>query len=131
MDEQQATAPLIRPYFVPAGIDFETLPDAVKAVFTEFVEPNYRELVLGATTPLERTAGATLTFLSALEVLDQVELGRDMHLAGAPAEKDTAERDKAMVRHLRLVSSKQRAESFLLRVSTLRAKNGFFEGPLA
>ena len=131
MDEQQATAPSTRPFFVPAGIDFESLSDPVKIAFTALVEPTYQELVMGATSALERSAGTTLTFLLALEVIDQVTLGRSMEVAATPNDAATSAREKTMAGFLRLIGAKQRVENFLLRLSVLRAKNGFFEGSLA
>ena len=54
-----------RPYFLPETVDFDTLPPAVRAAFTTIVEPAYRELVLGAVSVLERSAGASFVFLLA------------------------------------------------------------------
>lgn len=121
MDEQ-ALAP-VRPYFVPEDVDFDSLPTAVKAAFETIVAPSYAELVLAAKTALERSAGATLTFLLSLEVLEHFELGRNLNMTGQPTEQAAADREKMMLAHLRLVSTKQQAANFLMRLRSLRAKH--------
>jgi hypothetical protein len=112
-----------RPYFVPAGIDFATLPEAVKLAFEVIVEPAYKEHVLGGATALERSAGVSLVFLLTAEILDQFGLGHRLNFTGAAVGKDSAERERLMARHLRLVNAKQQAAHFLLRIQELRKKN--------
>ena len=112
-----------RPYYVPAEIDFDDLPEAVMLAFEVIVEPAYKELVLGAVTALERSAGASLTFLLAVEILDQFELGHRLNLTGAAVGNDSAEREVMMTRHLRVISAKQQTARFLFRIQELRKKN--------
>jgi len=45
------------------------------------VEPEYSELVLAAGNALERSMGASFTFLLAEEVLNHFEIGRQMNLS--------------------------------------------------
>ena len=111
----------IRPYFMPRTIDFDSLPEDVKTALSAIVQPAYDELVLGAVTALERSAGATITFLLALEVLDHFQIGHTMNLSGMPCdEQDAARREKDLNRYLRVVTSKQKAAGFLLRLQQLR-----------
>lgn len=113
--------PLPRPYYIPASIDYDSLPAAVRQSFAAVVQPTYEELVLGAATPLARSAGVSLGFLLCVEILEQFELGRLLNYTGAAAEADAADRDRLIARHLRLVGAKQHCASFLLRLETLRA----------
>jgi hypothetical protein len=124
-DQVADGAPPIRPYFVPEGIDFETLPKAVQLAFSQVVSPVYVDLVLGAKSSLERSAGVTLVFLLAQELLDHFALGRAMDFA--QAQQDSVEReeqDKKIRRYLRLISSKQAAANFLVKLQSLRSKWG-------
>ena len=115
--------PPVRPFYVPAGINFDALPEPVRVAFQAVVEPTYRDLVLGVEGPLERSAGLTLTFLVAVEVLDQYQIGQQLNFTGDPTAVGSAERDRLIGRYLRLVGAKQQAERFLLRIHDLRARN--------
>ena len=113
----------VRPYYIPAGIDFDALPEPVRLVLQSVVEPTYRNLVLGVESPLERSAGVTLSFLLALEVLDQFQLGQQLNFTADPTADAGLQRDRQIGRYLRLVGAKQHAERFLLRIHDLRARN--------
>jgi hypothetical protein len=41
----------IRPYWLPAGIDFDSLPNEIKVSISGLINPAYRELVLQAEQP--------------------------------------------------------------------------------
>jgi hypothetical protein len=112
-----------RPYYLPETVDFHTLPEAVQLALEAIVEPAYEELVLGAASALERSAGVSVTFLLAMEVLDQIEFGHQLNLSGAPRDGDPSERQLLIARHLRVVGAKQQAARFLLRIQEMRAKN--------
>jgi hypothetical protein len=115
--------PPVRPYYMPPGIAFDALPEPVRVAFQAVVEPTYRDLVLGVEGPLERSAGVTLTFLLSLEVLDQFQIGQQLNFTADPTAVGGAERDRRIRDYLRLVSSKQHTERFLLRLHDLRARN--------
>ena len=79
-------------------------------------------LVLEADSPLEKSAGISLTFLLTLEILDQFAFAPQLNLR-APTEAEASEvRERAMARHLRLITAKQKVSSFLLRLRELRSK---------
>lgn len=123
--------PLNRPYFVPAEIEFDTLPLPVQAAFATLVQPSYDELVVSAKTALERSAGVTLVFLLTLEILDQFELGHGLNLSGSPDDAAAAQREKVMQGHLRLITAKQKVANFVMKIRTIRAKRGpHYFGPL-
>jgi hypothetical protein len=106
----------LRPYYVPADLDFDSLPETVQRAVDEFVTPAYRELVLEASGALERAAGASFVCLLFLELLEQFDLGRQV----AQEAERLAPREVELKRHLRLLVSKQQAGNFLLRIRNLR-----------
>jgi hypothetical protein len=111
-----------RPYYLPPGVDLAALPKPMRLAFEAIVQPTYAELVLAAPTSLERAVGVSLHFLLCLEVLEQFELGHQLNFTGASAGDDQAERDRAIAKHLKLVSAKQHAANFLARLQNLRTK---------
>jgi hypothetical protein len=119
MDDQFSAA-AVRPYFVPASVDYAALPEPVQLAFSAIIQPTYDELVLGAASALARSAGVSLCFLLAIEVLDQFEIGEQLSFLGISHDADRDQRDRTIARHLRLVGAKQHAASFLLRLETLR-----------
>ena len=72
----------------------------------------------------------TLTFLLALEILDQFELGHQLNFAAARSESGALEREKLIGRHLRVVSAKQHAAAFMSRLKELRLKHELAYDPL-
>lgn len=119
MNTTEAAEPRVRPYFLPEGIDFDTLPEAVKVAFETIVEPAYSELVLGAGNALERALGATFSFLLAEEVLNHFEIGHKMNLTQTQLDADREARDKAMARFLKLLGAKNAALHALIRIRHL------------
>jgi len=125
-----STTPLVRPYWAPQGLNFSKLPAAARLALESIVAPTYSELVLGAADALERSAGITLAFLLALEVVEQFELGETM-VPGASADPSgAADRDRQIGRLLRIVSAKQNATKFLTRLREIRAQRELALGPL-
>lgn len=115
-----------RPYFVPDELDWEALPRAVQVAVDELVQPAYVELVLQASTELERAAGATFVHLLFLELLEQFDLGREVARCVAGRADDTegvSPREEELRRHLRLVSQKEKAGKFLMRIHEFRLKH--------
>ena len=116
-------SPDVRPFWVPAGLDWNALPAEVKAAIGAVVAPAYRDLVLEARDGLERATGVTLVHMLWLEVLDQLELGRLLlksHSTDVPAE----ERQQAIAQHLKLVQAKLKASSFMLRLQEFERRWG-------
>jgi hypothetical protein len=109
-----------RPYFIPESVDYDALPDPVRRALAHVVGPAYHELVERAMTALERSAGVTLVFLLAMEVLDQFAVSRVTDFTAQAGANASAERDKLIDAHLRLVTRKQAAARFMLRLSLLR-----------
>ena len=112
--DQPRTAPP-RPYFLPAGIDYQTLPQEVQAALNQIIQPAYFELVVLPKSALERAAGTSIVFLMVEELLQQFEIGRQMDLTLANTTKSD-EREQEWQRHLKLVSAKQSAVNGLLRL---------------
>ena len=110
-----------RPYWIPPGVDIETLPEEVRAAILGVINPAYREFVLEARPGLQQTAGITLVSLLWLEMLDQIRFGRevaDPQSLMTPSE----ERSQMIAQHLRLIGSKIKAQDFLLRLAEFREK---------
>lgn len=111
--------PSMRPFWVPASVDWGTLPSELRAAITALVHPAYQELVLGASDALERSTGLTIVHLLWLEVLQQLELGQDPLPGPSPESED---RQMAIDRHLRLVRGKLAATGLFHRLREFRAK---------
>jgi len=114
------TADPPRPFFVPAGLQFDELPKELQAAVVAIINPAYRQLVLEASDGLERSGGVTVVHLLWLEVLDQLELAKG--LESAPHPEASEERAKQIDRHLRLIGAKSKASHFLLRLKEFRRK---------
>jgi hypothetical protein len=116
----------VRPHFIPDGLTFDDLPPALRAAVTGLIEPAYRELVLEAPNALERAAGSSLVFLMWIELLDQFEIAsqhRGPRTAVSHPGDDTGARDEQIARHLKVISAKDRAANFILRMKVYRAKH--------
>jgi hypothetical protein len=104
-----------RPYFIPPGFSISEIPQEMQKGLFEILQPCYDELVLGASTSLERQAGASLTFMLFLELLEQYDLGmlaENLRRSGGIGDS----RDKQIDRYLRLVKSKQNIANFIARL---------------
>ncbi len=115
---------MVRPYFIPAAVDFKALPAEVRTALIEVIGPAYKTLVVHADSVLERIAGVTLVFHLTLEILDQFQLGRDFAEAVVGKFADLDKRAKQISRHLKLISSKQTQMDFLFKVRNAKAKYG-------
>jgi hypothetical protein len=122
--KKPASAASPRPFWVPAEIDFEKLPEAVRVAFRAVIAPAYEELVVGAVGALERSAGVTLVFLLSLELVDQFELGRDLTFWAGPGDPKAEQRDQLISRHLRVIGAKQHTANFVLRLKEIRMRRG-------
>ncbi len=120
---EQVDAP--RPFWVPAGASFDSLPEELKTAIIGVINPAYRELVMSASSGLEQSTGLTIVHLLWLEILDQIQLGKGV--VKNSDEPDTSKhRDTMIARYLRLVGAKNKTSNFLLRLHTFRQKWGSF-----
>jgi hypothetical protein len=126
-DASTSDNPTPRPYWIPPGVDFERLPEQVRAAMLGVINPAYQELVLGAQDGLQKAAGVTLISLLWLEVLDQVELGQDLTDPRSIGTSSPA-REQLISRHLRLAGATIKASGFLLRLAEFREKYGHLPG---
>ena len=116
------TTESVRPYFVPEDVDFDALPETLRAAITAIINPAYLELVVAAREGLERSTGMTICHLAWLEILQQLELSRQSGLARDVDQ--SVDHEKLIERHLRLVGAKVKASSLLLRLQEFRRKHG-------
>jgi hypothetical protein len=117
MAEHPAPAPIPRPSFIPASVDYDALPDDVRRALVNIVGPAYQDLVERALTARERSTAATLVFLLTMEVLDQFALARATDFSTLAGAEAAHQRDKLIESHLRLVSAKQMSARFMLRLT--------------
>jgi hypothetical protein len=112
-----------RPLWIPPGLDFEALAPALQRGICEVVSPAYDELVLQAQTAIERSSGLTYVHLLWLELVEQIDLGRDMGRTLPQGEGTNAHQEK-LQRHMRLISQKDKVGKFLLEVERFYTKAG-------
>jgi len=118
-NRESADSQFLRPYWMPDGATPEDLPEGLQAAAEAIIGPAYEELVAGAPTVLEQLTGMSAVYLSQLEVIDQVELARE--LASTPP--DSEQRGKRIDGHLRLVGAKLRCTTFLEKMRRAREKS--------
>lgn len=104
-----------RPFWIPDGVDFETLPAELQTAITALINPAYNQLVVSASPGLEQSTGLTIVQLLWLEILEQIEIGAGAGNAIAD-EAGHAEREAMIGRLLRVSGAKIRASSLLLRL---------------
>jgi hypothetical protein len=122
--------PPARLHFLPDTFDFAAQPPAFQAAYTEIIEPAYQQLVVAPRDALEKSVGTSIVFLLLEELLDQQELGLEFDQAQAKTRSDRDAREKALNRHLRLVSAKQTAINAYLRVRKLAQQPRFSNPPI-
>ena len=107
-----------RPAWAPGDVDLFKVPEPVRRAVAEIVEPAYRKLVAEVEDPLERSVGLTLVHLMWLEVLDQHETKHE-YLQTAVLELPE-DRSGMIDRHLRMLNTKVKVGSFLMRLREMR-----------
>ena len=110
-----------RPFWLPAGVTLDDLPDELRTAVLGILTPAYQNLVVAARPGLEQSTGMTIVNLLWLEILQQVELGRDLMKDGPEPERLEAS-EKSIARLLRLAGSKLKASDFLQRLGACRRK---------
>jgi hypothetical protein len=109
-----------RPYFIPSGIDFLSLPLEIQLVLKEKIEPMYQEMVLGARSALEASNGMSHVFLSCVEVLEQYQLAQAEFESLAQGGSDPGERQARREPYFRLHGAKQKSISAQQRMDERR-----------
>ena len=108
------------PPWVPEGVGYDKLPEKVRAMIAEIIEPAYEQLVLRARDALEKTTGLTIVHLAWQEIVDQIDLARDYNNIGSVLNIITPNREPLLDRHLRLVYAKFKAANYLMRLRDFR-----------
>jgi hypothetical protein len=125
----QPPAPTTRPLWIPEGVKFDTLPEALRAGLLEIINPAYQELVLEAPNALAKGTGLSYVHLLWCVLIDQLDLGKKMEemlSRGPGAEVD----HDAVDRHLRLLGAKHKLGKFLLQLRVFEAKYASFRDSL-
>ncbi len=110
-----------RPYWIPESVKFYDLPTGLQSAIIGVVNPLYKDLVLSAENGLEKATGLTVVWLLWLEILDQIQLGRELTSPRSMLDP-TDERRDLIARHLRLVGAKVNASRLLLRLNEFRVR---------
>jgi hypothetical protein len=108
------------PPWVPEGVGYDMIPEKVRAMIAEIIEPAYEQLVVRARDALEKTTGLTIVHLAWQEMVDQIDLARDYDKIGSILHIITPNREPLIERHLRLVYAKFKAANFLMRLREFR-----------
>ena len=119
----ESPSPNCRPLWIPPGLKFDTLSPALQSAIKDIVDPAYHELVLLAQTAIERASGLTYVHLLWLELVEMIDLGKDMGQT-LPRGEGTGEHQEKMLRHMRLISQKDRIAKFLLEVQRFYERAG-------
>lgn len=124
MDIAPKTNPLgPRPLWIPAGLDFATLDPRLQKAILEIVDPCYEELVLQAATALERSSGLTYVHVLWLELIDALDLNKDLAVT-LPQGEGLGPYEPQMGRYLRLIAQKDKLGKFLLEVQKFFERAG-------
>jgi hypothetical protein len=119
----EAPSPGARPLWIPPELKFDELPAALQRAITEIVDPAYRELVLLAQNALERSMGLTYVHLLYLEIIEMIDVARDMART-LPRGEGTDAHQLKITRHLKLVAQKDRVAKFILDVEKFYDRAG-------
>jgi hypothetical protein len=115
-----------QPYWAPAGVDLNDWPPQLRADVVDIINPTYRELVVRAKPGLAQSTGITIVHLLWLEILDHLELNRDIRTAMNPPDAwdiiGMSDRPKKIERHLNLVEAKLKASDLLLRLKQFKSR---------
>ena len=112
---------LVRPFWVPPGVEFEELPEGLQLALQEIFSPLYEELVLNAPTALERATGLSLCYTTWLELVDEYALAREMGPDLTQGELSEAMRGR-IERHLRISGAKGKCTNILLQLRRVQAR---------
>ena len=114
----------VRPCFIPAGLNFDELPESIRLAASAIIDPAYRELVMLPKSALEKSTGLTIVHLLWIEVVEQHALNRKLtkqlsqnQFGHLPSTGDD------MLGHLRLLGAKDKACNFLLRLRKFNKKS--------
>ena len=102
----------------------------MQSAITGIINPAYQELVLSASPGLEQATGMTIVHLVWLELLDQIELGRDfaasLQSPSATMQQHSEEHEQCIARLLRTVGAKAKQSLVLFRLQEFKVKWGSF-----
>jgi hypothetical protein len=105
----------VRPFWIPPDLKVDQLSPAMQLAIAQILNPAYEELVVLAQSEIERSMGLTHVHLLWHELIQQIDLAKDMGQTLPKGEGTEAHQEK-LVRHMRLISQKDKAARFLLEV---------------
>jgi hypothetical protein len=108
------------PYWVPQGVQLADMPHALTTAIADVVNPTYRELVLEASSALERSTGLSVVYLLWMEIIDHLELHVPVDCRTDPVGLLADRRARTLEHHLRLVHAKLKATELLIRLKEFK-----------
>ena len=114
-----------RPFWIPEGVRFDSLPEELKVAISGVINPAYKELVLCASSGLEQSTGLTVVQLLWLEILEQIQIGKVV-VENSDEQEDIQKREAMIARYLRLAGAKNKTSNLLIRLHDFRQKWGSF-----
>lgn len=121
--EKKTESAISRPYFLPADLDFDGLPEPVQIAIQEILVPLYEDLVLGARNSLARSEGNSYVFLQLMEIQEQFAITSELDLRSGHEDKASAARNERVERYTRLVSTKAKVAGNMLRLEDARRRD--------
>lgn len=115
-----------RPEFLPASVDYDSLPENVRRALAFVVGPVYQEFVADVPPSALRSVGAQLVLLLTLEVISEFAVTQATDfttLPGGQTPEQRQARDKLVSAHLRLVRRQLRVAGDLMRLQQLREQS--------
>lgn len=109
------------PYWLSRGPLWAKIPEDLRQAVLDVLVPAYRQLVVDAPTPLERSVGITLAHLMWLEMAEQVRMATTVadpmaFLSDPSAILDLTKPAELVTRHMGLVATKCQTAELLMKI---------------
>ena len=113
---------MARPYWLPPELNFEELPEGIRAAYKDVLEKIYDDQVLGAHDGLELSTGTTLAFICWLEIIQQKDIAECIkHRSCSVSDKEDFV--EGVDRMFRLIGAKTKVTNARVRLDELRLKH--------
>ncbi len=109
------------PLWMPEGEDLKRMPVELRQAVAEIVKPAYDNLVVEASSGMDKSLGASIVYLLWLELLDQYDMKKMFCAAELRLGLD-GNRSLAIEHYMKLLNAKLRFGNVLIRLRELRLK---------
>lgn len=110
------------PCWLPRGDAWRRLSEPIRHAVHQRILPMWKQLVDGAADELERSAAATLVYLTWLEIREQIEL-EEARGDSDPLCPSLVDPERLLARHLQLLTAKQRHSELFAKLRFAREKS--------